>query len=681
MLCGLCCISCGPSPPGLAGSVEGLLALSQELKDSKEKVDVLNELAFQYRLLNEDKLAGEAAIAANELAVRLEYGEGQAAASNVLGNLEKGAANYAEAEKLFKKALALRLKDGNKKDIASCYNNLGLLYSDWNDNNEKAVRSFEEGLEILNGARIPIAAVLLNNLGDVLSRLGRHDEAVEQLREGVAIRKALGDERGIAWSKLNLAGALQKVWDYKESGELLEESLAYFEKDSVFSGQAKCHLLKGNNAFYQQQYQQAQAHYETALGIKNGLDSLGIALIYRNQGSVLFQQGQNEAALEKYRFAEKQFEKYQDPRELAAIHYDIGNTYYDQSLVDTALNHYQQSLSILKAGSVHDPELQQLLMASLGDTYRRLERYAEAFDYKQQYNQARDSIAERAQKAIILEKQLAKEETEADRRKIILYGAAGAIILWLLLALAVLYAYNQQKKRKIADQEVDSLLQRQELALITTRQEAEDRERNRIARDLHDELGSMLTIIKMHFESLHSRIDKMEKEALGQYQSANELLEKAFHSIRSIARDLQSLDHLGLKEALASLVNNIQGNKKLSVELATYGLEERMDRKLEYELFKIVQTLVSNVLKHSEATRLSIQVNRFDSLVNVMVEDNGVGFDPENARKADGIGLNSVEIRADSLGGTMRIDSAKGKGATILVDIPWKKKPTQNPIA
>ncbi|MCB9352122.1 MAG: sensor histidine kinase [Lewinellaceae bacterium] len=651
---------------------EDLITLLETLADDGlEKAAVWNELAYRYREVSEDT-ARLYATRGKELAARKKDKLEESNSWVVFGLMAKYAVQYDTAEVFFLKALALREAAQDTEKAASCYNNLGLLYRDQAGGYSKAREYFSRGLSQTGDAQVKIAGKLHNNLGDVLNRMGEYDAAVKHLETSITIREALKDPKGVALTKLNLASTLQHLGDYKRAGTLLEESLSFFKGMGGAKGQGKSHLLLGNNAFYQQNQQEALAHYETALQFEESLDSTDTAILYRNIGSAYFQQGKNEKALENYHLARKQFERLRNPRELAAIHYDIGNVYYDQSSYDTALIQYKQSLSTIEADTVKDPELKLLVLFNLSNTYRRLEGYPEALYYNLEYTQIRDSIFSRAKTALVYENQMDRERAEREKQKLVILGIAGFIILWLLLALAVLYAYNQKKKQKIAAQEVDALLQGQELELIYARQHAQDEEQKRIAEDLHDRLGGMLTTVKLYYGALDEKLSEMQEDIRQKYEKANTLLDEACNAVRAIAHNLQSgiLAKFGLEAALESMVEDIKEVKRLSVELDTSGLEERLDSNLEFELFKVIQEMVSNVLKHAQATKISIQVNHFDDLVNVIVEDNGVGFDVEKARMKDGMGLKNMKARVENVGGALQIDSRKGKGTTMLIDIP-----------
>lgn len=243
---------------------------------------------------------------------------------------------------------------------------------------------------------------------------------------------------------------------------------------------------------------------------------------------------------------------------------------------------------------------------------------------------------------------------------VLLFGVAGAIV------------YFKEQKKQIAYLRIDELLIEKELTANYARLEEQEKERNRIAQDLHDRLGSMLSVVKLSLGTIDAKIEGLQEESKTQYAKANKLLDEACEEVRNISHGLKNsiLAKFGLKAALESFIDSLSGND-LKVELSTHNIDNRLENKIEINVFRIIQELVSNTLKHAKASRLVIQVNRFEDLLNVTVEDNGIGFNPEqlNEKKA-GLGLHNIEARVHDLDGSFNIDSGKGNGTTTMIDIP-----------
>src|SRR5690606_35041630 len=154
-------------------------------------------------------------------------------------------------------------------------------------------------------------------------------------------------------------------------------------------------------------------------------------------------------------------------------------------------------------------------------------------------------------------------------------------------------------------------------------------------------------------------------------QKASALLDTAVEEVREISHNLLSgsIAKFGLATALEELKETISESKDITVDLHIYGLDDRLNSDAEIHLYRIVQELVSNILKHAAATEITIQLNRSENGLSVTVEDNGRGFNPD-AKNGSGVGLQNVQSRVNALEGTIVWDSAPGRGTTVVINIP-----------
>ena len=201
--------------------------------------------------------------------------------------------------------------------------------------------------------------------------------------------------------------------------------------------------------------------------------------------------------------------------------------------------------------------------------------------------------------------------------------------------------------------------------------EVQESERKRIASDLHDRLGSMLSTVKLYFGSVEEQIEKMKEQNKEHYNKANLLLDEACEEVRKISHDLISGELLkfGLLPALTQLCKTIEGANKLKINLLFFGMDNRLDNSVEIPVYRIIQELINNILKHSKATDVTIQLNKTENNLNVVVEDNGIGFDIASVK--NGMGLKNIETRVNKFNGKLYVDSGKDKGTTTIIDITF----------
>ncbi len=312
-----------------------------------------------------------------------------------------------------------------------------------------------------------------------------------------------------------------------------------------------------------------------------------------------------------------------------------------------------------------------------GDYKRAYEESSEAYTLIEKYTKDDpiQRLYEAEAKFDTAQAELAAEK-QKKRTNIILISGSSII----LLIASGLFAVNQKRQRveaqaaqKVQEQEqkINELINQQEIASLQGVLEGQEKERKRVAIDLHDRLGGMLSMVKLHFSSLEEKIDTSVK-VKQKFLSASDLLDQAANEVRMISHDLMSgvLVKFGLLPALEDLCSKINETGEIEMHLMTDNMNGSLDGEQELQVYRIVQELVGNTLKHAKASEISIQLNEYDKTVNLMVEDDGVGFDPIRLRKEAGIGLENLKARVGKLGGILNIDSGKGAGTTISIDIP-----------
>jgi two-component system NarL family sensor kinase len=247
----------------------------------------------------------------------------------------------------------------------------------------------------------------------------------------------------------------------------------------------------------------------------------------------------------------------------------------------------------------------------------------------------------------------------------------GTLALLLIVLFVILFAFMFQRKlikKQKAFREVEVLLQKKEVKAAYDVLEAQELERKRIAEDLHDRVGSLLAAVKLHF---HASKDNLDNQA-NFFSTGSKLLDEAIDEVRDISHNMVSgiLSKFGLIAALTDLKTTLENSKQVSFQIHIHHLDGRLDLTIEMNLYRIVQELVSNILKHAQANEIILQLNRYESELLLIVEDNGIGFDPQNAKLSSGIGLSNIETRVVKMNGRLNIDSRKGQGTTVTIEIP-----------
>ena len=210
--------------------------------------------------------------------------------------------------------------------------------------------------------------------------------------------------------------------------------------------------------------------------------------------------------------------------------------------------------------------------------------------------------------------------------------------------------------------------------------EAQEAERRRVARELHDSVNQILSSVKFRLQSIEGKLDAGTVVEAGDVLQAKVYLDKAIKEVRRISRNLRpsELDDLGLVPALRSLCNDFTERTGIAIDLKTARLPQGLSVDLELNLYRIVQEALGNVEKHARATETSLRLECDGAVVRVVLRDNGCGFDPAQPRarkrkeQGPGMGLVDMQERAAFMGGTCALCSSPGEGTEIVIEMPLR---------
>lgn len=230
---------------------------------------------------------------------------------------------------------------------------------------------------------------------------------------------------------------------------------------------------------------------------------------------------------------------------------------------------------------------------------------------------------------------------------------------------------NKELRKEMAEKErLASLIEAQKDAHLKDLVQTQDKERKRIAADLHDSLGSLLSSIKLRFDGLQEDFGKGVSNRMQRYNDTLGLLDEAIQELRRIAHNMSpvALRRFGLKAALQSFVEQINASEKMDADLQVLGLDERLPEEIEIAAYRVCQELVQNVIKHAKTSTMRIQIIAHADSLNIIVEDNGIGMNRNMI--APGFGFSTIESKMNLFKGTFTIESQPGKGTMAVADFP-----------
>jgi len=581
-----------------------------------------------------------------------------------LGNYYFVVGDFRKAIDFYQRTLPYYQQAEYAEGIGKLENNLGAAYYKLGFNTLSATH-YVKSLSIYDSLQIQDMRVnTLMNLGVVLKDLGKTTEAKDYYQ------KALKNDE-------NMIGLTTKANIYQNLGEVQEISNEWPKALESFRNAADLY-----------------SNQERIQDLSEAYHGMARSFVGLNNGAMAEQYFQMSLDLKK---------EIKDDLNLGKVITSLAVFQYENKRYNEALMNYRQGLKLAKQFEL--PKLSRANLLGLSEVYEVLGNPSRALDYRLQYQTVKDSLDNVEKSRQIAELQEQYESVQKDKRinELALENSVAnaeieknealaqkqkarnttylvaAIALFILIL--VLYTYFKQRLSiaKLREEEehaahkrnIESLLDEQRTKNLEARVAGEEEERKRLAKDLHDHLGSILATVKVNLQGIFEREKALKDNE--QVQTVNTLVDKACNDVRGIAHNLHMgiSETFGLTTALNDLAQSVSGANGIKVQFTSANCTERFDTHMEIFVYRMVQEFLSNALRHSEANQISIQLTCLDDLISIIVEDNGKGFDNKNTAEAgDGIGLKNLITRIEAFDGEISIDSTPGKGTNILVDLP-----------
>lgn len=255
-----------------------------------------------------------------------------------------------------------------------------------------------------------------------------------------------------------------------------------------------------------------------------------------------------------------------------------------------------------------------------------------------------------------------------DTQLVLILGTCGMLLLTAAIAMFIYLYQRKLIKRKIEFQKIEDLLKQQELKTAYAMLEGQEKAHKRIAEELHDNLGSILVTLNMFADTLQKKKDPESIQLLA--LKISEVAQIANDATRKISHSLDSgvLKHFGLATAIEELAEALNQSQQIKVSCHVQ-ISGQLDSEISLNIYRIVQELTNNTLKHAHATIINIDLNQIHGSINLIFEDNGIGFHPDHI-ETSGMGLKNLKSRVDRLDGNLSLESQTNKGTTVIIDIP-----------
>lgn len=607
------------------------------------RADYVCALAFEYRVTQPDK-ATRLANEAYSLSQKTGYISGQALALNHLGILCKNRGAFDSAVMYHRQALQLREQINEWQGIASSHNNLGVTYRA-QGNLTKSAFHYLQALRIREQNNdVYGMAVAWKNLSQIYQTRGKTDIAFRFLKKSLALMQQAGDEMEIARTHIQLAYNYYERNIYDKAELELNKAISILQKLGDESNRCEALTMMGNICTETGRLSKAEQYFSKALVLaKSTDDQIGMMTLELSLGQYFFSNNDFKNGV-AHTNAGLAIAENLDNKDAMRDGYELLYKAYREKGIESLALHYADKFYTLK---------NELITAASDRTVSELQT---------QYETEKKDL-EIAKQHIEIQK--AQEVNQRQRMQL----SALAVLLFMVVVIAYL-AYSRYKLRQKALLDAERL-QQQELrnqSII----EAEEKERMRIARELHDGIGQQLSALKMNLSAMEPEA-KPQPALHDKLVNLIKLTDDAVKEVRGVSHQMipNALLRSGLAGAVRDFINYITASGKLNISLSVNDMNRRIDTTKEAVLYRVLQECVNNIIKHAQATHVTIQLVMHPTYLNLIVEDNGKGFDTAALKQGEGgIGLRNIESRIAFLQGTVEFDSTPGHGTTVIIDVP-----------
>ena len=579
-------------------------------------------------------------------------------------------------------SLEIAEKINNKPLQGSCYNMLGVLYmyqTKFDLSAKYLDRAEEIGLALKDKV---LLSKVYNNLGLNYMQLGKQLPAITESLKAIKVLEELGTVGGLGDTYANISNSYIRLEMFDKALFYADSAFKYFKQINKLSGLANIYNNYGLIFAEKKQYAKTLDYYNKSLKIKEQLgDKGGQANSLINLGTAYYDLKDNVKSLACYKKAEALFLSVGDTKGVATARTNIAQLKAD--LKDTAgVSYSKKAFDYARKHSALEEQRGTAL--ALYHNYEVGKDFANAFYYRKVYDSLNNLIinesmlkqialletrfqTEKKQQQIkLLSKQNTIQQLQISKKDLTIYIIAIAFVL------SAVIAYQLYSRSKIKQQaNLQAAIAHQQNLAAKGIIEAEERERKRIAGDLHDGVGQLFSAVKLNLGVLISKYLAKGDEADLLAEKTMAMVDESCTEVRSIAHQMMpnALIKSGLVSAIRDFVNKIQSDK-LKIAVQAEGIDKPLDENVETVLYRVIQESVNNVIKHAGAGMLDIFLLRDDNEITVTIEDNGKGFDSSDKSKFGGIGLKNIVSRVEFLKGTVDISSQPGKGTLVAIYVP-----------
>lgn len=604
--------------------------------------------------------------------------------------------------------------------------NIGKLFS--NNNPDSAAIFFKESGKLSEQLHYDIGLLRFYSMyGSVLGTQNKLDESIALGKKAIALSKKTNNTTALASAYNNIA------FNYFQKGQF-ETSLKYYLSAQKIleanNDRKRLCMLYGNLSQVYEKFGQPQLGLAAGFtGIrlcKEENDDYNLVNALINTATCLSDLNKFDSALLLLKQAEKKAVSIDDKDDLTTIHINKNDIYKKQGKFNSLLSGADEALKLSDklerkdgicdalldkatyylhqkdflqaremtlqakhlADSIHYPESIQHALTLLSDIELADGNIDAYFNHRKQADSISKAILslklmENGQQLAIKyesgkkEQQLKLQDAVIRQERLWRYILVVILLAVLLISTTALFAYRNRQRlllseKELQEQKILQLENEKQLAATQAIVKGQEEERSRLAKDLHDGLGGILSGVKYSFNHMKQQFILTEENARA-FEKSMSMLDASISELRRVAHNMmpETLMKLSLQEALQDYCQQINQSGDLHITYQAFGMEDiSLDNTTKTTTYRIVQELTNNILKHAKATEVMVQLLAKEHQLHITVEDNGIGFDVRQLDVADGIGYKNIRSRVDFLKGQLDVQSRASEGTSVYIEIP-----------
>jgi signal transduction histidine kinase len=499
---------------------------------------------------------------------------------------------------------------------------------------EKALNYYLKSIRYYENEDIPLTITIYNLIGTLHKKQGDYGLASNYFQTGLRLSKDLNHLEGLG-NSLNNLGLLSL-----QKGNI-DSALVLFRRSTAYKISA--------------------------------FDTLGLSYNYDNLAQAFSILERKDSAYKYFELA-IEFKNLSKERTGKAI---VQNNFAEQLLKEHKLDKAEELFreALLVAKDIGFKDLEDHILLKLSELYEKRGQAALALKTYKSHIDLKDSLFNIERVQVISEIET-KYETEKKEQALLtkteelIYMQIIVVVLIAVFLLTMTIIFLQKNRTKLKQEralEVERAKMKQ--AQIEAAISSQEKERKRFARDLHDGFGQLISVLNLNLATLQNQPAKRQEV----FDNSTEILDQMYKELKDICFNLmpETLIKNGIVDATQEFADRVNAADKIQIETNFFGLEERLTDVQEISLYRITQEWVNNVIKYSDAQNITIQLTKDEEELNLLIEDNGMGFDKSKLTRGSGNGWKNLNSRANLIKGELELDTLVGRrGSTLIVVAP-----------